>query len=72
MNGDKSNAEIRAQPFLRKELGVGERSCCGEVRDVNPGGAAGSENVGMSSEMPMKIRHAESPRFPSQRSSRTG
>ena len=51
---------------------VGERSCCSEAYGVNRSGAAGSENVGMSSESPMKIRTAVSPRFPSQRSSGTG
>ena len=65
MNGDKPNAEIG--DFHRKMGMVEERSCCSEVRDVNPGGASGSENVGMSSEIPVKNRNAESPRFPSQR-----
>ena len=51
---------------------VEERSCCSEAHSVREGGAAGSENVGMSSESPMKIRTAVSPRFPSQRSSGTG
>ena len=51
---------------------VGERSCCSEGYAVRHSGAAGSENVGMSSEIMVKILNAESPRFPSQRSSGTG
>jgi len=51
---------------------VGERFYCSEGYDVNRTGAVESENVGMSSESPVRIRTAESPRFPSQRSSGTG
>ncbi len=51
---------------------VGERSYCSEAHGVNRGGAVGSENVGMSSEIMVKIQNAENPRFPSQRSSGTG
>ena len=51
---------------------VGERSYCSEVYDVSRDGAVGSENVGMSSEIKVKILNAENPRFPSQRSSGTG
>ena len=51
---------------------VEERSYCSEAYGVSRGGAVGSENVGMSSEIKVKIFNAESPRFPSQRSSRTG
>ena len=71
MNGDKSNAEIGDVPTLSRDV-VGERSCCSEDHAVRQVGAAGSENVGMSSEIMVKIHNAVSPRFPSQRSSRTG
>ena len=46
---------------------VGERSWGGEALDVSRGGAPRSENAGMSSEIPVKNRDAECPRFPSQR-----
>jgi len=51
---------------------VGERSYCSEDHAVKRVGAIGSANVGMSSEITQNMRDAESPRFPSQRSSRTG
>lgn len=51
---------------------VGERSFSSEAYTGKWCGAKGSANVGMSSESPMKNRTAESPRFPSQRFSRTG
>ena len=39
-------------------------------RDVSRGGAYRSENASMSSvKIPMRIRDAENPRFPTQRSS---
>ena len=51
---------------------VGERSQGGEAYGVNLGGALGSENAGMSSENPVRIRIVECPRFPQQRSSAEG
>jgi hypothetical protein len=39
---------------------------------VSRNGASGSENAGMSNEIPMRIRNAECPRFPQQRSSAEG
>ena len=51
---------------------VGERSYRSEVYDVSRDGVIGSANVGMSSEILVKIEDVKSPRFPSQRSSRTG
>ena len=48
---------------------VGERLHCSEAPSVNSSGAMRSENAGMSSESPMRIRTAECPRFPTQRSS---
>ena len=51
---------------------VGERSVSSEAYAVRRSGAGRSENAGMSSETPMRIRSAESPRFPTQRSSSWG
>ena len=66
MNGDKPGAEIGdSSDFIGRV--VEERSYCSEAYDVNRSGAIGSENVGMSSESPMKNRTAESLRFPRQR-----
>ena len=44
-----------------------QRSCA-----VRHGGVDRSENAGMSSEMPIRIRHAENPRFPPQCKSAEG
>ena len=51
---------------------VGERSICSEAVGVNRGGADRSENAGMSSEMHVRIVHAEYPRFPPQCKSAEG
>ena len=51
---------------------VGERSCCFEAVLVRGCGAARSENAGMSSELHLRMVHAESPRFPSQCTSAKG
>ena len=68
----KLNAEIQAM-FMRKcECWVGERSVCSEGHGVSRTGADRSEYAGMSSEIPMRIRDTEYPRFPTQRSSSWG
>ncbi len=83
MNGDKPSAEIRGLVRSTRMINiichsraareaVGERSYCSEVHPVREDGAVGSENVGMSSESPVRIWTAKSPRFPSQRFSGTG
>ena len=51
---------------------VGERSICSEAVVVKHGGADRSENAGMSSEMHVRIVHAENPRFPPQCKSAEG
>ena len=51
---------------------VGERPINREGYDVSRTGVYGSENAGMSNESPMRIRTAEYPRFPTQRSSMWG
>jgi hypothetical protein len=51
---------------------VGELSRCIEAIAVRRGGAARSENADMSSILPVKIGHAENPRFPQQRCSPEG
>ncbi len=66
MNGDKPSAEIGDFSDLIGRV-VEERSYCSEAYDVSRSGAVGSENVGMSSEIPVKNRNAESLRFPRQR-----
>ena len=70
MNENKLDAEIQDLHHLVRV--VGERSASSEAQAVRPGGTGGSENAGMSSESPMKIRTAEYPRFPTQRSSSWG
>ncbi len=58
---------------MRKHEGwVGERSVDGEGYGVSRTGVDRSENAGMSSEIPMRNRNAENPRFPTQRSSSWG
>ena len=52
--------------------GVGERSKGSEAGIVRSCGALRSENVGMSSEMGVRIPHIKCPRFPTQRSSTWG
>ena len=54
-----------AGPMLHRT--VGERSTDCEAILVRGGGVGGSENAGISSESPKRIRTAESPRFPTQR-----
>ena len=71
MNGDKSNTEVGDFPDLIGRV-VGERSYRSEGYDVNRIGGIRSANVGMSSEILVRNEYAESPRFPSQRSSGTG
>ena len=56
---------------LRKQV-VGERSCSGEVVRVTDGGAAGSENAGMSSVMQVRTLHAECRRVPTEGQSASG
>jgi len=51
---------------------VGERPASSEGYAVRRTGTGGSENAGMSNESPMRIRTAEYPRFPTQRSSLWG
>ena len=51
---------------------VGERSDCSEGYGASRTGVVRSENAGMSNESPMRIRAAECPRFPTQRSSTWG
>jgi len=51
---------------------VGERPVSCEAYAVRWSGRYGSETAGMSSESPMRIRTAEYPRFPTQRSSTWG
>jgi hypothetical protein len=67
---DKLNAEIQAScVYIRW---VGERSVSGEGHSVRRAGADRSENAGMSNEIPVRIRDAEYPRFPTQRLSSWG
>ena len=65
----KLNAEIQDPAFGGM---VGERPISREGYDVSRTGVDGSENAGMSNETPMRIRGAEYPRFPTQRSSMWG
>ena len=65
----KLNAEIQDPPNRRV---VGERSISNEAYTVRWSGVDGSENAGMSSESPMRIRATGNPRFPTQRSSTWG
>ena len=51
---------------------VGERSKRSEAVVVRHGGVFRSENAGMSSEIPMRYRDAENPRFPPQCKSAEG
>ena len=68
----KTDTEDGAPRSLRAKWGVGERPADSEALPQGQGGVGGSENAGMSSESPMRIRTAESPRFPTQRSSTWG
>ncbi len=65
----KETTEDRGPTLCRA---VGERSNGGEGHDESWTGAIGSENAGMSSESPVRIRTAECLRFPTQRSSTWG
>ena len=51
---------------------VGERPVSSEAYAGRRSGTDGSENAGMSSEIPMRNRNTEYPRFPTQRSSSWG
>ena len=51
---------------------VGERSRQRGSHTVRSGGASGSENAGVSSEMQVRILHTDRPRFPGEGSSALG
>ena len=51
---------------------VGERSNQRRSYSVSGGGALGSENAGVSSEMQVRILHTDRPRFPGEGSSALG
>ena len=51
---------------------VGERSKQRRSHTVRSGGALGSENAGVSSEMQVRILHTDRPRFPGEGSSALG
>ena len=51
---------------------VGERSIQHRSHTVRSGGAYGSENAGVSSEMQVRILHTDRPRFPGEGSSALG
>ena len=51
---------------------VGERSKQHRSHIVRSGGAFGSENAGVSSEMQVRILHTDRPRFPGEGSSALG
>ena len=51
---------------------VGERSIQHRRYTVRSGGAYGSENAGVSSEMQVRILHTDRPRFPGEGSSALG
>ena len=51
---------------------VGERSIEHRSHTERSGGAYGSENAGVSSEMWVRIPHTEKPRFPGEGSSALG
>lgn len=67
ITGLKALTEDAGVTVLRHCGAVEERSCQHRSSNVNLGGAAGSENVGISSVIQVKNLNVESPRFPKPR-----